>query len=838
MRINTNIPALQSYNALSATNNALQKSIERLSTGLRINSAADDAAGLAISEKMRAQYRGLDQAVRNSQDGISMIQTAEGALNETHSILQRMRELSVQAANDTLTGEDRSYIQLEIDRIASTTQFNRKKLLDGSADAVWSVDEEGIWVDVRGTLASRDIFGQKIAQDGNYKVTVAAEQGGQGQVLKSNIFRHATSDSPVAGVASRLQDLANFVDTSGNFILDSPQTLTISLEGGSSAAVTVYAGDTLGSLGEKLAAALGAATGGVAVQEGSTVQFVGDEFGVASDDDTVAYLLASNWLEGAVRRISDVYGISGTGKTLVVTYTDDPAATDGAVHYDPAVDPDKVYMILKRSTFDPDNASFPSGLAGLIGHEMVHAVLSTDPRISAAIGNVDGSGMWLAEGLTEYLRGTNYNVQALGSVAAVEATVSTVLGFGGGANYQAMYQALYGGAGGANNYNGAYLAVRYFDEESIKNGGTGIKGLLAELQKGVTMNAAMNTASGGLFTNLSALQTSLLGSNFIAGVLAENPAIDTGAIGGLYASGGAPLTVDTVMPSGTGLKGNPLAAYGWAGVDLSGVMSAAQPSTLARSEAMDGTLQSVAGTLLLHSPLVGSAGRITISGDDRLLQALGFAEVQEAKEAVYRISIADAHTGSMLASSVRMSGNTIYSVLHENVDIYLGNNFGLSVDGQGTLADGYGSFRFGNAGLSSFVVHLASTATSLQIGANEGEDFTLSFGDMGARALGVNNIKVTGRESAARSITLIDRAISRVSSQRARLGAYQNRLEHTIANLTTASTNMKSSESRIRDTDMAKEMMNFTKLSILSQAGSSILAQANQLPQSALQLLR
>ena len=112
MVVNHNIPALISYNAVSRTNNALQKSIQKLSTGLRINSAADDAAGLAISEKMRAQIRGLDRAVANSQDGISMIQTAEGALNETHSILQRMRELSVQAANDTLTQQDHGNYQI------------------------------------------------------------------------------------------------------------------------------------------------------------------------------------------------------------------------------------------------------------------------------------------------------------------------------------------------------------------------------------------------------------------------------------------------------------------------------------------------------------------------------------------------------------------------------------------------------------------------------------------------------------------------------------------------------------------------------------------------------
>ena len=127
MRILHNIPALQSYNALTKTNNSLSKSIERLSTGLRINGAADDAAGLAISEKMRAQISGLNQATSNAQDGISMIQTAEGALGETHSMLQRMRELAVQAANDTLTQEDRSYIQEEIDQLKEETASPRRR---------------------------------------------------------------------------------------------------------------------------------------------------------------------------------------------------------------------------------------------------------------------------------------------------------------------------------------------------------------------------------------------------------------------------------------------------------------------------------------------------------------------------------------------------------------------------------------------------------------------------------------------------------------------------------------------------------------------------------------
>jgi len=139
MIINHNVTALNTHNKLSAASGAQSKSMEKLASGLRINRAGDDAAGLAISEKMRGQIRGLDQASRNAQDGISMIQTAEGALNETHDILQRMRELAVQSSNDTMQTEDRTAVgeelltlRTEIDRIANTTQFNGKNLLNGS----------------------------------------------------------------------------------------------------------------------------------------------------------------------------------------------------------------------------------------------------------------------------------------------------------------------------------------------------------------------------------------------------------------------------------------------------------------------------------------------------------------------------------------------------------------------------------------------------------------------------------------------------------------------------------------------------------------------------------
>ncbi|MDR0425105.1 MAG: flagellin, partial [Clostridiales Family XIII bacterium] len=145
MIINHNIPALNTYRSLSSNSLNTNKSLSKLSSGLRINNAGDDAAGLAISEKMRSQIRGLDQASRNAYDGKSLLQTAEGALNETHSILQRMKELAVQSANDTNTQFDRTEIQkeieqlkTEIDRISRDTEFNTMKLLDGTMGATAS----------------------------------------------------------------------------------------------------------------------------------------------------------------------------------------------------------------------------------------------------------------------------------------------------------------------------------------------------------------------------------------------------------------------------------------------------------------------------------------------------------------------------------------------------------------------------------------------------------------------------------------------------------------------------------------------------------------------------
>ena len=223
MIINHNMNAMNANRNMGINNNATAKSMEKLSSGLRINRAGDDAAGLAISEKMRGQIRGLDQASRNAQDGISLIQTAEGALNETTNILQRMRELSVQSANDTNVSVDRAAIQEEmkalteeVDRIAKDTEFNTQNLLDGSFSGKLQIGANGgqnmnIKIDAMNAnslgltggitlVKDKDIIAGKLA-DGTYTIgaanAIVDANGNQVAKVDTNTIKNANNETVV-----------------------------------------------------------------------------------------------------------------------------------------------------------------------------------------------------------------------------------------------------------------------------------------------------------------------------------------------------------------------------------------------------------------------------------------------------------------------------------------------------------------------------------------------------------------------------------------------------------------------------------------------------------------
>jgi len=231
MIINHNMSALNAHRQLSSNNGAVSKSLEKLSSGLKINRAGDDAAGLAISEKMRGQIKGLEMASKNAQDGISLIQTAEGALNETHAILQRMRELAVQSSNDTNTTADRKELQkevaeltTEITRIAKDTEFNTKTLMSGGFSGKFHIGAnqgQSITVKIGSMTASGlgisgiNISGQASADAAIKTIqtaidTVSAERsklGANQNRLEHTINNLGTSAENLTAAESRIRDV-------------------------------------------------------------------------------------------------------------------------------------------------------------------------------------------------------------------------------------------------------------------------------------------------------------------------------------------------------------------------------------------------------------------------------------------------------------------------------------------------------------------------------------------------------------------------------------------------------------------------------------------------------
>jgi flagellin len=615
MRINHNISALNTYNKLTTNNNATSKALEKLSSGLAINRAGDNAAGLAISEKMRGQIRGLDQASTNANDGISLIQTAEGALNETHSILQRMRELAVQSSNDTNTDADRSEIQKEIDqltkeidRISTDTEFNTQKLLNGEKA---TTTEQSNWKNASGASVSN--FVDKATVTGN---------------IATGTYTATVSVSDAKSTKEAYDQAKTLTDANG-----AVESFTGGVGG-------VYSGTILSNA----SAAAGADTLAAAEAQAS---------GLAQTYELTAgtYTLVNTVKDsgGDVYELRDAEGnVLGTGTTTdsgtSVTFDQGPAVTITA--------------------------------AATAGESATFTV--------AMEFDIDGSG------------------------ATTDGTADTA----------------------------STLTVNIAD--TAKNGDTFSIKVDAATAPGYNLSKA----------DLDEGTYDLVISDYSAGASAKATLVDSEGKTVLDENGDAvSITLD--------LSGGGAATQTLGGIDI--------------------TKTSVTGN---------STSTFTIT---------------QAQQ-----------TTTTLADSVGTAAE------------------GIDFDYKDSVTNG-----------ATFTVTVdADNAMKFQIGANEGQNTELAINDMGAKALGVDAIDLTSQTSADEAITTIDDAISKVSSERAKLGAVQNRLEHTINNLSTSSENLSAAESRIRDVDMAKEMMEFTKNNILSQAAQSMLAQANQQPQGVLQLLQ
>ncbi len=347
MRINNNLMAMNAHRYLSNAGVRQSKSLEKISSGLRINSAADDAAGLAISEKMRAQISGLEQAETNAQNGISLIQTAEGALNETHSILQRMRQLAVDSANDTNTDDDRAEIQKEVNeltreltRISNDTQFNTKELLDGDFSAkfhiganagqdmelnIANMSAEALGVTgsgaVNGGASTSSTVEATVAGDGPVEDANITGSEGEGAIVDGNEITVAISE--VSGADATAAEITGSGSADVSSIED--QTLTYTVDGGEEQTIT-FTDTEEGDLA-------------------ATVDLINNEAGISATENEGVITITSDTTGesssivitgGTAATALGLEGLNDTGtdegdSTYTVTFSDTEGSTQSAI---------------------------------------------------------------------------------------------------------------------------------------------------------------------------------------------------------------------------------------------------------------------------------------------------------------------------------------------------------------------------------------------------------------------------------------------------------------------------------------------------------------------------
>lgn len=754
LRINQNVLSIQTYGNLTQTSNRLEKSIEKLSSGLRINRAADDAAGLAISEKMRRQIRGLNRAVLNAQDGISMIQTAEGALNESHSILHRMRELAIQSSNDTLTSNDRLEIQKEVEqlrddlnRIATNTEFNTKKLIDGSQTALISSSSNYI----KGIVS-----GYPKGSAGDYDVSITLLSAGISQMQRSQIFTINDENANLAQGTTQLQSISQFYNANGVFILDTPLSLTIN-GNSKSTSIQLDAQMTLDNVAAAIQNAVGSDSG-LGVKNSKTAMVNTTQTGIAG-------------LGGYLEMISGSIGESGE-----ISFCGDQQVIDAlGLAVSRSSENNRVEMSLRDSFGNLRQVRTESNRA--VG--LLNGVDVNFESQAAQIAGVSGleSGLYFSAEETFYI-----NV----GWDSVQITVGT--------GYWTM-------EGMARSFN-HQIATAIGGA-----GATDLMGLSAAVVEGEIRfsydRPATAAASVGTAINISSSSNSILGF-----------------LNGTYSG-----FVD-------GTKDPTKVEWGF--------------TTYRKNVAVGDTVDMQIGdgvntvTVTLFTVTTSAAGSVTAAD---MVRFINFQATLNQQLLIASVAVrVDQIGGTMAFTSKRLGTENLdnaaaYTSL-VSIEISTASGGTISAGESFMLQLGMSEGTTKGTGDKNFRLHVVNNTPQFQIGADQGQTMQIAISDMSALALGVDKLDLTTVAGAQKAIGRLNKAIDIVSSERSKLGAFQNRLEYAINNLRNTHSNLTAAESRIRDADIASEMIEFTRNQIVSQSGTAMLAQANLVPQGVLQLLQ
>ncbi len=713
MIIQHNISALNAYNKLSGNNKALAANLQKLSSGYKINKAGDDAAGLAVSEKMRAQITSLEVAQKNSLDGISLVQTAEGALTEVHSMLNRMVELANQAANGTYDDSNRQKLQAEMDqlksemdRISDATNFNGIKLLDGSmtSESTTSTTTTGIQVgEVGANFSTQTVVHKNGTQAAKTEFSVD---------LGSSVVKDAAAGDKL--------------------------TLTV---GDQEFELTFAAGDDWSSA-EGIAASFKAAyidADGSGVGAGK-VQFGGQTFTVSVEageneikfvqdaEPTSAAEVVDADMEVKVDFESAAGGGPGTAGTA--TPLDTPAGTGTAGVAGGAAATFTVDFTGASITADPNSTGQKAEIE-IAGGQKVTIDVNGDMDAAAIAKALDGSEITLQDG-----GGADVTLKA-----EVQADGVTVV----------------------------WTAQDNTNAMAAPNGNVTITPQAGKLPGGSAYQGEYNTKT----TNQKQGAAEAAGSWANAEFTATEE---------MFSDGSKLKIGNETYVFKTGKDSKTEAADGEKLVDLSKLDP---ESATFLDDAAQKLTEAAAGNEVFTVGYKG--GKITL---------------QETKA---NANAFDAGTGGVDLTS------------KEKIEAQLGATT-VTVTAP----------KEGAKGLRLQIGDTSDPYNQLEV----------NIADCHVEALGLKDVNISTQDGAAAAVEKINQAIDYISTVRGNLGATQNRLEHTINNLEATTTNITEAESRIRDTDMAKEMMEYTKNNILVQASQAMLAQANQVPQGVLQLLQ
>lgn len=734
MVVQHNISAINNNRQLSITNGALAKTTRRLSSGYRITIAADDAAGLSISEKMRKQIRGLDRASQNAEEGISLIQTAEGALNEVHDMLQRMNELCIQAANGTNSDTDRSYIQdeidqiiTEIDRVAETTKFNEIYLLDGTLASAngrrdmdlaykqYMLEKDHSVITLNGTNAGNVVSLKHLWKDDRTKILYK-------EIIHGDIGATATPDTSTPTASGYV----NFKNVLKKEIV--PQAIE---------SIMNTFPDTYSYL------------------QGSTI-------GIGLD----IYSDPTNNVLAAVGVSAAGYGYDNN---WTIEYT---------LHVNTAT-------LGITSNADTLTASARNDLEVTIVHEMVHAMM--DEALTAGmLGYTQADGFqnslefpdWFVEGMAQVASGGCYNNNDWVNSGGNPTSTNDGLGITSATSLADIKSIVQGtdnkiGSGTVpSQYGTGYLACMYLGYLADGTGNVtqaalanGVDEILSRIRSGESLESVIQDLTGLTIANFENQFGGVMNGNDSADFIQKAITVignDTGGLGTGFNSSSSTILPDTVSNIGI--------------FELD-------------------TDYSVVSNTYPKGHVVMSGGTSTKTG------VAGPA------------ATAPTPTPPQTPTTPTPGKPT-------NPDDP------ATPDEEPTLEVSISKTWFDATGLN------------LQIGAESHNWMHLYIESMSADSIKASDVDVTTQDKATMSIDIVAFGIHQVSKQRSSLGAYQNRLEHTIKNLDNVAENTQAAESQIRDTDMAEEIEKNSNLRILQQAGQAMLSHTKQEKEGVLTLLQ